>query len=123
MAVAVRHYQELVAWQKAMDLVEPVYRCCRDFPKDEVFGLTCQVRRASVLVPSNIAEGQGRRTTREFLQFLSIARGSRQEAETRILLAQRLGYIAEAKRTNLLNMSAEVGRLISGLINSLESTE
>jgi len=119
--MAVKHYGELIAWQKAMDFVEMVYRSTIGFPKEETFGLTCQVRRAAVSVPSNIAEGQGRRTTGEFLQFLSIARGSLQEAETQLLLAQRLGYLVEARQTELLNLSTEVGRLISGLINALEN--
>jgi four helix bundle protein len=121
--MAVKHYQELIAWQKAMDLVEMIYRSTGSFPKEEMFGLTCQVRRAGVSMPSNIAEGQGRRTTGEFLQFLSIARGSLQEAETQILLAERLGYLDEARRMEVFNLSSEVGRLISGLINALESRQ
>jgi four helix bundle protein len=118
--MAVKHYQELIVWQKAMDCVELVYRSSQGFPKEEMFGLTCQVRRAAVSVPSNIAEGQGRKTTREFLQFLSIARGSLQETETQTLIAERLGYISAEKRAEILNLSSEVGRLLSGLINSLE---
>ena len=118
--MAVKHYRELIAWQKGMDFVELVYRSSQGFPREEMFGLTCQVRRAAVSVPSNTAEGQGRRTTREFLQFLSIARGSLQEAETQLLIAERLGYISGEKRTELINLSSEVGRLLSGLINSLE---
>jgi len=118
--MAVKHYGELIAWQKAMDLVVLIYRSTQAFPREEMFGLSCQVRRAAVSVPSNIAEGQGRRTTGEFLQFLSIARGSLQEAETQILFAERLGYLPEVKRKELIDSSSEVGRLISGLINSLE---
>ena len=121
--MTVKHYAELIAWQKAMDFVESVYRSTVGFPKEEMFGLTCQVRRAAVSVPSNIAEGQGRRTTGEFLQFLSVARGPLQEAETQIQLAQRLGYLAEATKRDILNLSTEVGRLISGLIKSLESRQ
>ena len=119
--MAVKHYGELIAWQKAMDLVELIYRSTRGIPKEELFGLTCQVRRAAVSVPSNIAEGQGRRTTGEFLQFLSVARGSLQEAETQILLGERLHYVAEQNRVEVMNLSSEVGRLISGLISSLEN--
>src|SRR6476659_1156091 len=90
---AVRSYQDLVAWQKAMDLVELVYGATRGFPREEVYGLTSQVRRAAVSVPSNIAEGQGRASTKEFLHHLSIARGSLFEVETQVLVAQRLGYL------------------------------
>jgi four helix bundle protein len=118
--MAVKHYQELIAWQKAMDFVELTYRATQRFPKEEMFGLTSQVRRASVSIPSNIAEGQGRRTTNEFIQFLSVARGSLQEAETQLLLAQRLGYLDGAGGAGLLDAGNEVGRLISGLIKALE---
>ena len=74
--VAVRNYQELIAWQKAMDLVVVAYEATKQFPREETYGLSSQLRRAAVSIPSNIAEGQGRRTTNEFLHFLSIAYGS-----------------------------------------------
>ncbi len=86
----VKNYRELVVWQKAMTFVELVYRATRQFPREELYGLTNQLRRAAVSVPSNIAEGQGRFSTREFLSFLSIARGSLREAETQLMIAQRL---------------------------------
>jgi four helix bundle protein len=105
-----------------MDFLTLVYRHTAHFPSEERFGLTNQVRRSSVSIPSNIAEGQGRRTTTEFLHFLSIARGSLQEAETQILIAQRLTYLGETEVAELLGASSEVGRLLSGLINSLERT-
>ena len=117
--MTVKHYQELIAWQKAMDLVVMVYRHTAVFPKDELFRLTSQVRRASVSIPSNIAVGQGRRTTGDFLHFLSIARGSLQEVETQILIAERLGFINETDRAALIVASSEVGRLVGGLINAL----
>ena len=88
----VRHYRELIVWQKAMDLVMRVYEATECFPQRELFGLTNQLRRAAVSIPSNIAEGQGRNTTADFLRFLSIARGSLQELETQILIASRLRY-------------------------------
>src|SRR5262245_61505237 len=99
--MSVRHYRELIAWQKAMDLVEAVYFDTECFPRREVFGLTNQMRRAAVSIACNIAEGQGRGSTGEFLHFLAIARGSAQELETQILIAQRLKYI-EAERVNCL---------------------
>ena len=84
-----RNYQELIVWQRAMDLVEDVYRSSRNFPREEVYALTSQIRRAAVSVPSNIAEGQGRRTTSDFLRHLSISYGSLREVETQILIARR----------------------------------
>ena len=119
--MAVKHYRELIACQKAMDLVVLVYRHTTAFPRHEMFGLTNQLRRAGVSIPSNIAEGQGRRTTAEFLHFLSIANGSLQEVETQILVAERLQYLTEKQRNELLALSAEVGRLTSGLVRSLEN--
>src|ERR1041385_1021104 len=85
----VKNYQELIVWQRAMDLVEEVYRISRGFPREEVYGLTSQIRRASVSIPSNIAEGQGRRTTPDFVKHLSIAYGSLREVETQALIAHR----------------------------------
>jgi four helix bundle protein len=117
--MAVKTYRELVAWQKAMDLVEVVYRSTSGFPKEEIYGLTSQVRRAAVSVPSNIAEGQGRTSTRDFLNFLSIAAGSLCEMETQLLIAQRLHYLAATASTELLNRSAEVARVLHGLRRAL----
>src|SRR5258708_6820308 len=116
----VKNYQDLIAWQKAMDLVEDVYKASRDFPREEVYALTSQIRRAAVSVPSNIAEGQGRRTTADFLRHLSIAYGSLREVETQILIAQRLKYIIKGKVENVLSRAGEVGRLLNGLMASLE---
>jgi four helix bundle protein len=115
----VKHYQELTVWQKAMDLVEEVYKASRNFPREEVYGLTSQLRRAAVSIPSNIAEGQGRRTTLDFLRHLSIAYGSLLEVETQVLIASRLGYSAHAECVGAINMTAEVGRLLNGLMSSL----
>src|SRR5881628_2710921 len=117
--MAVRNYRELTAWQKAMDLVELVYTATRSWPKEEIYGLTSQVRRAVVSVPSNIAEGQGRTSTREFLHHLSIAYGSLREVETQVLVAQRLGYLPQELTDRLLASTGEVGRLINGLSRSL----
>ena len=88
-----RNYSELFAWQKAMDLVEATYEATTQFPKEETYGLKSQLRRASVSIPSNIAEGQGRSSTKEFLHHLSIAYGSLREIETQILIAGRLQYL------------------------------
>src|SRR2546425_10334953 len=107
----VKNYRELIVWQKAMDLVEEVYKSSRDFPREEVYALTSQIRRAAVSIPSNIDEGQGRRSTSEFLHHLSIAYGSLREVETQILIAHRLGYLTEARADNVMNFAGGVGRL------------
>ena len=118
----VKSYRELIVWQKAMDLTVAVYAATRGFPRDEIYGLTSQLRRSTVAVASNIAEGQGRATRGEFRQFLGHARGSLQEADTQVLLAQRLDYLNEHTATRLLEQIAEVGRLINGLLRSLETS-
>jgi four helix bundle protein len=115
----VLHYRELHAWQRAMDLVEAVYLLSSGFPDDERFGLTNQIRRAAVSVPSNIAEGQGRASTAEFLNFLSIANGSRQEVETQAMIAVRLGFVPQSDAADVLALAEETGRLIAGLTRSL----
>src|SRR5580765_4402515 len=117
--MTVKNYQELVAWQKSMDLVEDVYKLTKDFPREEIYALTSQIRRAAVSIPSNIAEGQGRRTTADFLRHLSIAYGSLREVETQALIARRLGYIAQTKLDGVMNRAGEVGRLLNGLMSSL----
>jgi four helix bundle protein len=117
--MAGRNYSDLIAWQKAMDLVEMVYQATRQFPKEEVYGLTNQLRRAVVSVPSNIAEGQGRNSDNDFRRFLAIGHGSLREVETQIMIARRLQCINEAQAERLLNLTGEVGRLINGLSNSL----
>ena len=115
----VKNYQELIVWLRAMDLVEDVYRSSKDFPREEIYALTSQIRRAAVSIPSNIAEGQGRRMTSDFLRHLSIAYGSLREVETQILIARRLKYIAQARLEEVMNRASEVGRLLNGLMNSL----
>jgi len=115
----VKNFRQLIAWQKAIDLVEETYQASKTFPKDELYGLTGQIRRAVVSIPSNIAEGQGRDSTREFLQHLSIAYGSLCEVQTQIFIAQRLTYLKEEQVIRLLGMTDEVARLINGLSNSL----
>jgi four helix bundle protein len=103
-----------------MALVVSVYQLTRRFPQEEQHGLTIEMRRSVVSVPSNIAEGQGCSSTREFQQFLSIAYVSLQEAETQLLIAQRLQYITSAESDTVLSQCSEVGRLINGLSRSLQ---
>src|SRR5262245_54701708 len=108
----VKSFRDLIVWQKAMDFVVLVYRSSKAFPREEQFGLTAQLRKAAVSIPSNVAEGQGRFSDREFANFLSIAHGSLSEAETQIMIARRLAYLPENETTELLALASEVGRLI-----------
>jgi four helix bundle protein len=117
----VRTFRDLVVWQKAIDLVTKIYRVTQNFPKEEMFGLISQLRRAAVSVPSNIAEGQGRLTEKEFRQFLGNARGSLSEVDTQIIIAKNLGYLDESDFKDLSAMIAEVGRVLKGLISSVIS--
>jgi len=103
-----------------MALVKDVYLCTQDFPKAELYGLTSQLRRAAVSIPSNIAEGQGRSPKGEFKQFLGHARGSLLELETQILIAQQLGYLPTERIQILLDGAAETGRILNGLLASLD---
>ncbi len=119
MPTTVQSYRQLIAWQKSMRFVADVYRVTRKFPKWELYGLVSQLRRASISVPSNVAEGQGMRSTGEFKHFLGIARGSLLETETQVLLALELQYLSPEDSERLLAESAGVGRIINGLINSL----
>jgi four helix bundle protein len=119
-AMTVQDYRQLEVWQQAMHLVMLVYRSAACFPKEEMYGLTNQLRRASVSIPSNIAEGQGRRTTREFLHHLSIARGSALEVQTQAEIAKRLKYLTEDPARELDEATRVVIRLLNGLINALE---
>ncbi len=114
-------YREIKVWQKAIELVMDIYSCTRSFPKEDMFGLVSQLRRAAVSIASNIAEGKGRRTDREFLQFLHHARGSVFEFETQITIAGRLGYMPEAEVLRLGNSAGEIARMLSGLIKAITS--
>jgi four helix bundle protein len=114
-----KSYRSLIAWQKAIDLCEAIYKASSAFPPHEFYGLTSQIRRAAVSVPSNIAEGAGRITKGEFLQSVGHARGSLLEVETQVIIAQRFGYIEPAQGELLLSATGETGRLANGLIRSL----
>ncbi|SFI11569.1 four helix bundle protein [Bosea sp. OK403] len=103
-----------------MSLAEAVYRLTKQFPKDELFGLTSQMRRASVSIPANIAEGYGRESTGAYVQFLRIAQGSLKELETHALLANRVGIMSELDAANLLSLAESIGKMLRALIRSLE---
>ncbi|HUX68771.1 MAG TPA: four helix bundle protein [Terriglobales bacterium] len=113
-------YEDLVAWQKAMKLVTEIYHASENFPKHEAFGLTTQLRRAAVSVPSNIAEGQGRLTRKDFRHFLATARGSLQEMQTQLRIAENLHFLGHEQTQELLASSAELGRILNGLMASIK---
>lgn len=113
-------FRDLRVWQDAMKLACDVYTATAAFPKHEVYGLTQQMRRAAVSVPSNIAEGKGHRSNREFSRFLFHARGSLLELHTQLLIAQELQYLLRDQAERLLESAAGVGRALSGLINALD---
>lgn len=115
-------FVDLVGWQKGMDLVEEVYRVSAGFPADERFGLTAQVRRAAVSIPSNVAEGYGRSTKADYMRFLDIARGSANEVETQLRIAQRLRFVGEHANQRALALANEVQRILRGLSNALRRT-
>lgn len=118
--MSLQSYKELEVWQMAMELATQCYRVTRAFPKDELFGMTSQIRRAAASIPANIAEGQGREHTREFLQFLSVARGSLMEVETHLMLSHRVGLLPQDQLDPLMAMTDRISRMLSGLRKSLE---
>jgi four helix bundle protein len=113
-------YEDLRVWRRAMDLVLEVYRCTALFPKQEIYGLTSQMRRSAVSVPSNIAEGKGRFSRKELLHFLFHARGSLLELRTQITIARELGFLSAPEGESLTQHACEVGRLLNGLINRFQ---
>jgi four helix bundle protein len=115
-------YEDLEVWQASMDLVVKIYAASRKFPVDERYGLTSQLRRAAVSVASNIAEGKGRISDKELLQFLSRARGSLYEVQTQLKVAQLLQYMTDSEGSALLRCGGRVGCLLNGLIRSVNST-
>ncbi len=112
-------YSELVVWQKAMDLVTEIYRATATFPAEERFGLSSQARRAAVSIPSNIAEGHGRKLTGAYINHLSIAYGSLMELETQVQIARRLSFIQDDRAAALLKQMDEISRMLTGLRKSL----
>ncbi len=116
----IRSHRDLVAWQKAVDLGIEVYRVSATFPASERFGLIAQIRRASVSVASNIAEGYGRGSTADYIRFLRAARGSLFEVDTQATFAARLSYLPEADGAALMERIRECGRILAALIRSLE---
>lgn len=110
---------KLIVWQRAHELVLRIYDITKSFPKDEQFGLTSQIRRAAVSIPSNIVEGKARGSNKDYNRFLMMARGSLEEVKYQMLLAKDLKYIDEESYRELLNLALETGRLLAGLIKKL----
>ncbi len=113
----VKTHKDLDVWKKSMDLVMDVYRDTQTFPKEEVYGLTSQMRRAAVSIPSNVAEGASRNSKKEFCRYLYIALGSASELETQILIADRLGYVQEGD--NYIEKTEAIKKMLNGLIRHL----
>jgi four helix bundle protein len=118
-----RPHEKLDVWKKSIDITIEIYRLTEDFPKDERFGLTSQIRRASVSIAANIAEGAARRTRKEFINFLSIAQGSASEVETELLIAFKLGYCDKEIYSKIVCGLDEIGRMLTGLSSRLRSKE
>ena len=115
-------YQDLIAWRKATQLALEIYRCTRTFPKDELYGLTSQMRRAAVSVASNIAEGKGRYSRKEFVQFLYRARGSLLELQTQLFIAGELDYLESISARRIRDKADELGRILNGLTTSVQNS-
>ena len=115
----VNSYRELVVWQKAMDLVVEVYRLVKLLPREERYALSDQMRRSAVSTPSNIAEGHTRNSTKEYIQFLSIAKGSNAELQTQLSICSRLGYLSDEQISKVIVLSEEVGKMISSIQKKL----
>ena len=113
-----KNHKELLVWQKAMQLVVDVYNLIRLLPKEETYGLSDQMRRAAISIPSNIAEGNARSSQKDMVHFLYIAQGSREELETQLELCELIGYISKERLEPVLMQTQEIGRMLSGLIKS-----
>jgi len=117
----IESYKDLIVWQKGIELVNELYAITKKFPKEEIFGLTNQIRRAAVSVAANIAEGWGRNSTKNYIQFLRISRGSLYEIETMLVIANNQNYINEQIKSSLSQNINELGKMLNKLIKSLET--
>jgi four helix bundle protein len=117
----IESYRDLKVWQKSMDLVTECYRLAQRLPQNEQFGLASQMRRAAVSIPSNIAEGFGRWHSKEFVHFLLLANGSLKELETHLLIGNRLAYFSPQETLKPLGLAEEIGRMLAGLRNKLNT--
>lgn len=115
----IKDYKDLIVWQKAMGLVVELYALVKHLPKEEMYALSSQIRRAAISIPSNIAEGQARNSTKEFIQFLAIAKGSKAEIETQLLLCVKIGYLNEEQIEPAMNTLTEIGKMLNALQQKL----
>ena len=121
---SIKSYKDLLIWQKGIEIVTDLYQLVENFPKEEQYALTSQLKRAAVLIPSNIAEGYGRNSTQSYIHFVSISRGSLFELETQLLVAQKLKFIKnETLFSNIMNQITEETKMINSFINKLESSK
>lgn len=120
MASPIKSYRDLLVWQKAIDFVVEAYRATATFPKSETYGVVSQIRRAASSIPANIAEGYGRGSRKEYVQFLIIAQGSLKEVETHSIVADKLSYLTPAQTERLLSPTDEIGRMLGSLIRKLK---
>jgi four helix bundle protein len=112
-------YQDLIAWQKAMEFVMDIYRNTKNFPRDEVYGLAAQLRRTAVMIPAHIAEGQAPYSATEFHSYLGRARGALVEVETELILAQNLEYLSAEQGKKMLGKASELGKILNGLAGAI----
>jgi len=119
--LALHKYEDLIVWQKAMELVVEVYKIVKLLPNEEMYALSDQMRRAAISIPSNIAEGQERNSTKDFIRFLNIAKGSKGELETHLLLCVRLQYLAQPQIEAAHGLLVEIGKMLNALIQSLSA--
>lgn len=114
------NFKDLLVWQKSIDFVTEIYRITEFFPKSEMYGLISQIRRSVVSIPSNIAEGNSRRSTPDYLQFLKISRGSCAEVETQLIISRNLNFLNDEDYLKLNQQIIEISKMLNGLINSLQ---
>ena len=116
-------YRNLIVWQKSMDLLVEIYKLVKKLPKEEIYSLSDQIRRAVVSIPSNIAEGQARNSSKEFYHFLCVARGSLAELETQLIAANRIGYFKECDLDISFSLLSEIKKMLSSLLNKLKTDD
>ena len=116
-----KSYRELTVWQKSMNMVRNIYSATYTFPKEEMYGLTSQIRRTAVSVPSNIAEGYGRNTTKDFINFLYFARGSLFELQTQLEISVDLNFLSVEKGNSLIEETTEIAKMLHSMLNKLEN--
>lgn len=119
----VKSYRELIVWQKSIEACRLTYLLVKKLPKEELYALSDQMKRAAISIPSNIAEGQSRNSKNEFIHFLSIARGSKSELETQFLLCKEIGYLSDEEIQPAMTILEEIGKMISSLTRKLKGGE